>query len=223
MSKLNCLAFVFGFLMMPACSPASDAHDSYTPNTYSIMSHNNTTDTLATATLGGGCFWCIEAVFEQLEGVTKVVSGYAGGHIANPTYKQVCSGTTGHAEVCQIYFNPQRISYAELLEVFFSAHDPTTPNRQGADVGPQYRSIILYHTPEQKQIAEQVIHQLNKSGIFERPIVTELKAFESFYPAEDYHQNYYYNNPYQPYCMAVVRPKVEKIRKLFAEKLKVSP
>nr|WP_208409633.1 peptide-methionine (S)-S-oxide reductase MsrA [Thermonema lapsum] len=184
------------------------------------MSQTQQTKNLEIATFGGGCFWCIEAVFQRLKGVEKVVSGYAGGHKENPTYKEVCSGTTGHAEVCQIYYDPQQITYQELLEVFFTAHDPTTLNRQGADVGTQYRSIILYHNEQQKSIAAHFIQKLEESKIFNSPIVTELKPFTTFYPAEDYHQNYYNNNPTQPYCTFVVKPKVEKIKKLFSEKIK---
>lgn len=189
-------------------------------NTSLPMSQTQQTKNLEIATFGGGCFWCIEAVFQRLKGVEKVVSGYAGGHKENPTYKEVCSGTTGHAEVCQIYYDPQQITYQELLEVFFTAHDPTTLNRQGADVGTQYRSIILYHNEQQKSIATDFIQRLEESKIFNSPIVTELKPFTTFYPAEDYHQNYYNNNPTQPYCTFVVKPKVEKIKKLFSEKIK---
>jgi peptide-methionine (S)-S-oxide reductase len=171
------------------------------------------------ATLGGGCFWCLEAVFEQLRGVQKVESGYAGGSAANPTYQQVCTDTTGHAEVVQVTFDPAVISYREVLEVFFGIHDPTTLNRQGADTGTQYRSVILYHSPEQKQTAEQVIAELNAAGIWDRPIVTQVVPFDAFYKAEDYHQGYFRANPRQPYCMAVVGPKVAKFRKQFAGKL----
>jgi len=174
-----------------------------------------------TATLGGGCFWCLEAVFEQLRGVEGVQSGYWGGSMANPTYQQVCSGNTGHAEVVQITFNPQVISFAELLEVFFDIHDPTTWNRQGADVGSQYRSVIFYHSPEQKRIAEEKIMALNASGVYSAPLVTQLVPFEVFYRAEDYHQGYFRNNPYQGYCQVVIAPKVAKFREHFAAKLKV--
>ena len=174
-----------------------------------------------TATLGGGCFWCLEAVFEQLRGVEGVQSGYCGGSMANPTYQQVCSGNTGHAEVVQITFNPQVISFAELLEVFFDIHDPTTWNRQGADVGSQYRSVIFYHSPEQKRIAEEKIMALNASGVYSAPLVTQLVPFEVFYRAEDYHQGYFRNNPYQGYCQVVIAPKVAKFREHFAAKLKV--
>jgi peptide-methionine (S)-S-oxide reductase len=172
------------------------------------------------ATLGGGCFWCLEAVFEQLRGVERVVSGYAGGHVANPTYEQVCGGGTGHAEVVQITFDPAVISYQEILDVFFATHDPTTLNRQGADVGTQYRSVIFYHSPEQKEIAERRIAELNAEGIWSRPIVTQVVPFEAFYPAEGYHQEYYRSNPNQGYCMAIISPKVAKFRKRFTAKLK---
>jgi peptide-methionine (S)-S-oxide reductase len=173
-----------------------------------------------TATLAGGCFWCLEAVFEGLRGVERVVSGYAGGHVANPSYQQVCTGTTDHAEVVQVTFDPSIISYRELLEVFFATHDPTTLNRQGADVGTQYRSAILYHSPEQKAVAEQTIADLNAAGIWDRPIVTQVVPLEQFYPAEDYHQGYFRSNPSQGYCQAVVAPKVAKFRKQFAGKLR---
>jgi peptide-methionine (S)-S-oxide reductase len=172
------------------------------------------------ATLGGGCFWCLEAVFELLRGVEKVESGYAGGRVADPTYRQVCSGDTGHAEVVQVTFDPAGISYGDLLDVFFAFHDPTTLNRQGADVGTQYRSAIFYHSPEQKQIAEQKIAELNRAGVWEEPVVTEVVPLETFYRAEDYHQGYYRQNPGQGYCRVVIAPKVAKLRKQLAEKLK---
>jgi peptide-methionine (S)-S-oxide reductase len=172
-----------------------------------------------TATLGGGCFWCLEAVFEQLRGVQKVESGYAGGVVASPSYEQVCSGTTGHAEVVQVTFDPAVVSYREVLEVFFGVHDPTTLNRQGSDVGTQYRSVIFYHSPQQKQTALELIAELNAADLWQGPIVTQVVAFESFYKAEDYHQGYFRGHPGQPYCMAVVAPKVAKFRKQFAAKL----
>jgi peptide-methionine (S)-S-oxide reductase len=172
------------------------------------------------ATLAGGCFWCLEAVFDQVQGVTDVVSGYAGGSIPNPTYKQVCTGNTGHAEVVQVTFDPQAISFEEILEIFFGIHDPTTLNRQGADVGTQYRSAIFYHSPEQKAIAEALIRRLGAEHIWPNPIVTEVAPLTAFYPAEDYHQEYFANNPYQPYCVAVVAPKVSKFRQKHADKLK---
>jgi peptide-methionine (S)-S-oxide reductase len=175
---------------------------------------------LETATLGGGCFWCLEAVFEQLRGVERVESGYSGGSVPEPTYKEVCTGSTGHAEVVQVTFDPKSISFGEILDVFFGAHDPTTLNRQGADVGTQYRSVIFYHTPEQEQIAKQKIVELNEARIWSAPIVTQIVPFNAFFRAEDYHQEYFRNNPRQPYCQAVVSPKVAKFRKQFAGKLK---
>ena len=172
------------------------------------------------ATLAGGCFWCLEAVFDELRGVERVESGYCGGNVPDPSYKQVCTGTTGHAEVVQVTFDPQVISFRELLEVFFTIHDPTTLNRQGADVGTQYRSAIFYHSPEQKEIAEGVIAELNAARIWGAPIVTEVTPFTKFYKAEDYHQEYYQQNPYQPYCQMVIAPKVAKFRKQYLERLK---
>ena len=175
---------------------------------------------LETATLAAGCFWCVEAVLDDLNGVVDVVSGYAGGHTENPTYRQVCDGTTGHAEVAQITFDPSIISFKEILQVFFAVHDPTTMNRQGNDVGTQYRSAIFYHDDEQKRIAEEVIKEVTAEGVYDDPIVTEVVPFEKFWPAEDYHQEYFLNNPNQPYCQAVVAPKVAKFRKKFIDKLK---
>lgn len=173
-----------------------------------------------TVTLGAGCFWCVEAIYSDLKGVESVVSGYAGGNIKNPSYKEVCTGRTGHAEVCQLTYDPTVISFKELLEVFWQTHDPTTLNRQGGDVGTQYRSAIFYHNEEQKQIAESYLITLNTEKAFENPIVTEITSFTNFYPADDYHQDYFELNGEQPYCRAVVRPKVEKFRKIFKEKLK---
>lgn len=170
------------------------------------------------ATFGGGCFWCTEAVFQRLKGVEKVVSGYAGGHVPNPSYRAVCNGTTGHAEVVQVTYDPAEISYQELLEVFFSTHDPTTLNRQGNDVGTQYRSIILYHDDRQREIAERVKEEA--AALYRDPIVTQIVPLDTFYPAEDYHQDYFNSNPYQPYCQVVINPKVNKFRKQFAEKLR---
>ena len=178
------------------------------------------TDSSEVATLAGGCFWCLEAVYDELNGVTDVVSGYSGGRRPNPTYDQVCSGATGHAEVVQVTFNPEVVSFRELLEVFFTIHDPTTLNRQGADVGTQYRSAVFYHSPEQKETAEQVIAELNKEKIWDAPIVTEVTALTQFYPAEDYHQEYFARNPGQGYCQFVVAPKVAKFMKKFAGRLK---
>lgn len=172
------------------------------------------------ATLAGGCFWCIEAVFNDLRGVQQALSGYAGGNVANPSYRQVCTGMTGHAEVVQITYDPNEVSFRDLLHIFFTIHDPTTLNRQGADVGTQYRSAIFYHSPEQKAIAQQVIAELNAERLWDAPIVTEVAPFDQFYVAEDYHQRYFENNPQQAYCRAVVAPKVAKFRKQYVERLK---
>ncbi|MCA1564459.1 MAG: peptide-methionine (S)-S-oxide reductase MsrA [Acidobacteria bacterium] len=172
------------------------------------------------ATLAGGCFWCLEAVFADLRGVARVVSGYSGGHVENPTYKEVCGETTGHAEVVQITFDPQVVSYSELLEVFFTIHDPTTLNRQGGDVGTQYRSAIFYHSPEQRDAATEVIITLDAARVWDAPVVTEVVPFKVFYAAEDYHQEYYQNNASQPYCRAVIAPKVAKFRQKYLEQLK---
>jgi peptide-methionine (S)-S-oxide reductase len=172
------------------------------------------------ATLGGGCFWCLEAVFEQVRGVEKVVSGYTGGAAENPNYHQVCAGTTGHAEVVQVTFDPGVVSYRDILEIFFATHDPTTLNRQGADVGTQYRSAIFYHSPEQKRVAEEVMAEVEAAGVWDAPLVTEVVPLEKFYPAEDYHQGYFRANPGQGYCQVVVAPKVAKFRKKFVDKLK---
>jgi peptide-methionine (S)-S-oxide reductase len=171
-------------------------------------------------TLGGGCFWCLEAVYDQLEGVLDVVSGYAGGHLPNPDYKSVCNGTTGHAEVVQVTFDPDVISFKEILEVFFSIHDPTTLNRQGADVGTQYRSAVFYHTEQQKTAAEAVVAEIEAAEIWDGRIVTEITALDVFYPAEDYHQEYFQRNPYQGYCQVVIAPKVAKFRQKYAHRLK---
>ena len=181
----------------------------------------NASDPTDTATFGTGCFWCTEAIFEQLNGVLKVTSGYSGGAVPNPSYEQVCTGSTGHAECVQIVYEPSKISYDELLKVFWEVHDPTSLNRQGADVGTQYRSAIFYHNDEQRQKAEHYKEALNKSGAFDKPVVTEITAFKQFYPAEDYHQEYYQNNKNKnPYCAVVIRPKLEKFQKVFADKLK---
>lgn len=172
------------------------------------------------ATLGGGCFWCVEAVYDELKGVTDVVSGYTGGHVPNPTYQQVCNKTTGHVEVVQVSYDPAVVSFAELLDVFFTVHDPTTLNRQGNDVGPQYRSAIFYHSDEQKRIAEEKIAEFNENGVWSNPIVTEVTAADIFYTAEDYHQEYFANNPNAGYCRVIIAPKVAKFRKQFVERLK---
>lgn len=172
------------------------------------------------ATLAGGCFWCLEPVYDDLQGVTDVVSGYIGGHVPNPTYHQVCAGTTGHAEAVRVTFDPQTVSFREILEIFFAFHDPTTLNRQGADKGTQYRSAIYYHTPEQKATAEQVIAEFNRQGVWNAPIVTEVTEAPEFYSAEEYHQEYYERNPGQGYCQAVIAPKVAKFRKQYAARRK---
>jgi peptide-methionine (S)-S-oxide reductase len=173
-----------------------------------------------TATFANGCFWCTEAIFQQLKGVKKVTSGYSGGHVDNPTYKEVCNGTTGHAECLQIIYDPKEISFDELLEVFWQTHDPTTLNKQGNDVGTQYRSAVFYHNTEQKEKAERYKEELNKSGAFDDPIVTEVSPLINFFAAENYHQNYYNNNEMVPYCYFVIRPKLEKFEKVFKSKLK---
>jgi peptide-methionine (S)-S-oxide reductase len=175
------------------------------------------------ATLAGGCFWCLEAIFDELNGIEDVVSGYSGGKVWNPSYHMVCTGTTGHAEVVQLTFDPKIISFKEILEVFFTIHDPTTLNRQRPDVGTQYRSAIFYHTPEQKAIAEQVIADLGVAHVWDSPIVTELKPFEAFYPAEAYHQEYFKRNPNEAYCRVIISPKVAKFRKRFLDKLRKTP
>ncbi len=176
--------------------------------------------TLQTTTLGGGCFWCLEAVYDDLRGVTDVVSGYAGGHVPYPTYEQVCTKKTGHAEVIQVTFDPAQVSFREILEVFFTIHDPTTLNRQGNDVGPQYRSAIYYHDDEQRTVAEDVIREVNAAHLWSAPIVTEVTALDVFYPAEDYHQEYFRHHPNAMYCQLVIAPKVTKFRKKYLEKLK---
>ena len=181
------------------------------------MTDANSTES---TTLGGGCFWCLEAVFEQLDGVRRVRSGYTGGRRPNPTYEQVCSGATGHAEVVQVEFDPDVISFREILEVFFTIHDPTTLNRQGADVGTQYRSVIFYHTPVQKAVAEELIAELEEEETFEEPVVTEIAALGAFYPAGDYHDAYYRRNTSQPYCQVVITPKLAKFREKFASRIK---
>jgi peptide-methionine (S)-S-oxide reductase len=178
---------------------------------------------LETATIGGGCFWCLEAVFEELEGVASVQSGYSGGARANPSYEQVCSGATGHAEVTQLNFDPSVTSFHEILQVFFATHDPTTLNQQGADRGTQYRSVIFYHSEAQKQTAEGMIDGIDKAGVLENPVVTEVSPLDEFYPAEEYHRSYYKSNPDQQYCQFVVSPKLSKFRMQFFDKVKQQP
>jgi peptide-methionine (S)-S-oxide reductase len=201
-----------------SCGDADNSKDTMNNNfTSSMIADGLKTDT---ATFGTGCFWCTEAIFQQLDGVLKVSSGYSGGQVVNPTYKEVCEGNTGHAEVVQIVYDPSRISFDELLEVFWKTHDPTTLNRQGNDVGTQYRSAIFYHNDEQKTKAEKYKAELDKSGAFDNKIVTEITPFSKFYVAEDYHQNYFNNNGSQPYCYFVIRPKLEKFQKVFKDKIK---
>jgi peptide-methionine (S)-S-oxide reductase len=184
------------------------------------MSTSTNLKDLQVATLGGGCFWCIEAVFLELNGVLKVDSGYAGGDKKNPTYEEVCSDETGHAEVVQVTFDPNIITFREILQVFFSVHDPTTLNRQGADVGTQYRSVIFFTGDEQKKIAEEVIREINRTKMWDRPVVTQLVPLTGFFKAEEYHQNYFKNNPSQPYCQVIISPKVAKFRKNYFDRLK---
>ena len=182
---------------------------------------NQEIEAIDTATFGGGCFWCVEAIFQRVEGVLKVKSGYCGGHVINPTYEQVCKKNTGHAEVVQIVFDPSKISFDELLEIFWKTHDPTTPNQQGNDIGPQYRSVVFYKNDQQKEKAEHYKNELNKSGIFEKEIVTTIEPYKNYFEAEDYHQNYYnLNKNMNPYCSYVVQPKVEKFEKIFKSKLR---
>jgi peptide-methionine (S)-S-oxide reductase len=205
---------IAGFLLlaaMAACGGAS-SKDSIGIQNKSTMKN--------IATFGAGCFWCVEAVFQNLEGVESVVSGYMGGKISNPTYREVCSGLTGHAEVVQIHYDSSKIKFEELLEVFWQTHDPTTLNRQGNDVGTQYRSVIFYHNDTQKELAETYKKELDKAGVFADPVVTEISPAVIFYKAENYHQNYYNENGTEPYCLIVIRPKVEKVKKVFADKLK---
>ncbi len=193
-------------------------------NSYTLVAQTTNkkimNDEMQVATLGSGCFWCTEAFFLKLKGVESVESGYSGGKVKNPTYREICTGMTGHAEVVQVKFNPKEISYEDILEVFWNTHDPTTLNKQGADEGTQYRSVVFYHNDDQKKVAEQYKIQLDKSGTFKNPIVTEITPLSIFYPAEDYHQNYYALNPNQGYCQYVIRPKVEKFNKQYSAKLK---
>jgi peptide-methionine (S)-S-oxide reductase len=189
--------------------------------TTNSMTNEVNNNELDTALFGAGCFWCVEAMFQRLDGVVKVESGYAGGHMVSPTYKDVCTGTTGHAEVCRITFDPKKVSYETLLSIFWQTHDPTTLNRQGNDVGTQYRSAIFYYNDIQMQLAEKYKSELNASGAFSNPIVTEITAINNYYSAEDYHQNYYNQNSEQSYCQFVIAPKVEKLEKVFKDKLKL--
>lgn len=210
---VNNLFFIILLFLLSSCSNEAKKNNISTQG-------DAVSDSLQTATFGGGCFWCVEAVFEEVKGVHSVISGYAGGHKENPTYNEVCDGTTGHAEVCQIHYDPAVISYDQLLEIFWKTHDPTTLNRQGNDVGTQYRSVIYYHNDEQKQLAEGYKTKLDEAKIWTNPIITEIEPLTKFYPAENYHQDYYSQNGMQPYCAFVITPKLEKFRKVFKDKLK---
>jgi peptide-methionine (S)-S-oxide reductase len=196
-------------IVLQACGQKSDKEKKK-------MKNNN----LELATFGAGCFWCVEAIFQRVDGVEKVVSGYSGGHVKNPSYKEVCNGTTGHAEVCQLSYDPDEVSYDELLEIFWQTHDPTTLNRQGNDVGTQYRSVVFYHNEKQKELAEKYKAELDEAEIYNDPIVTEISEFDKMYVAENYHQNYFNENGSQPYCSFVIQPKVDKFKKVFKDKLK---
>jgi len=208
-----------GIFLMMACSNTTKKSEQSIQQP--IMENESTTlKKMDTATFGTGCFWCTEAIFQQIKGVDTVISGYSGGEIKNPTYKQICTGNTGHAEVLNIIYDPTVVSFSDLLLMFWYSHDPTTLNKQGADVGTQYRSVIFYHNEEQKKEAEFYKKKLDADKVFDKPIVTEITAFEKFYPAEDYHQNYYNENGAQPYCMYIIRPKLEKFKKTFSDKLK---
>ena len=228
-------AIAFGLVALAGCATLLGLHDVFrgerpaeakpspvaatAPEGKDQMSERKT----ESAVLAGGCFWCLEAVFEELQGVEQVVSGYSGGKTANPTYEQVCSGTTGHAECVRVTFDPAVLTYRDLLLVFFAFHDPTTPNRQGADVGTQYRSAIFHDGPAQQAAAEQVVAELTRQKVFDDPIVTQIAPLGAFYAAEDYHQGYYGRNASQPYCRAVISPKLAKLRKMYAERLKTAP
>lgn len=213
------IIFIFICLQIVACGQASLIEQS---NTFKQMNEHKSTSAmhLDTATFGAGCFWCTEAQFQQLKGVEKVVSGYMGGHLAAPTYKDVCTGTTGHAEVTNVYYDPNVISFDALLAAFFVSHDPTQLNRQGNDIGTQYRSVIFYHNEVQKELSTKYIKQLNEEQAYPSPIVTEISIAQTFYPAEDYHQNYYNQNSQEPYCHFVIQPKIEKFKKVFKDKIK---
>ncbi len=216
----NLLLTAFAALFMQACNGEGKLTNEKPFETMNTSDNRTTASGLDTATFGAGCFWCTEAQFQQLEGVVKVQSGYSGGQVDNPTYKQVCSGTTGHAEVTNVYYDPSKISFDELLAAFWQSHDPTQLNRQGNDVGTQYRSVIFYHNAEQKEKAESYKQKLNEEHAYDKPVVTEISPFTKFYVAEDYHQNYYNENGNEPYCRFVIQPKLEKFQKVFKDKLK---
>lgn len=215
MKKLFYLLFLSSFIF--ACNVDAQKSSEHEIPVTPLQNKNPNNEVI---TFGAGCFWCVEAIFEELKGVDKVISGYSGGHVDNPTYRAVCNGTTGHAEVTQVFYNPEKISLEELLEVFFKTHDPTTLNRQGNDTGTQYRSAIFYHNEHQKKVAEKIKSELNAAKVFPNPIVTEITMFKNFYEAENYHQDYYELNGTQPYCRYVITPKMDKLHKLFADKLK---
>ena len=217
--RTGCIALSANFALLSCAQNGLNEQKKMTKDEVSARDTGTTTE-MDTIVLGAGCFWCVEAVFTELKGVRSVMPGYTGGTMKNPDYKSVCTGQTGHAEVAEIIFDPSVITLAELLEVFWQTHDPTTLNRQGADVGTQYRSAIFYRNADQKSIAEHYKAELDKSGAFERPVVTEIAPLEKFYPAENYHRDYYANNPGQGYCQMVIRPKVDKFKKAFADKLK---
>jgi peptide-methionine (S)-S-oxide reductase len=215
MFKITGISFIFIVLIqITSCAQKHGSDKLIQEDTMTVAGN------LDTATLGAGCFWCVEAVFQQLKGVITVESGYSGGHTRNPSYKEVCTGTTGHAEAVQITYNPSVISFTELLEVFWTTHDPTTLNRQGGDIGTQYRSVIFYRNEEQRLLASEMKDSLTAARIWKDPLVTEIVPFREFFKAEDYHQEYYFQNTTQPYCSAVITPKLEKFRKVFADKLK---
>jgi peptide-methionine (S)-S-oxide reductase len=220
MLKLKCQLLILISVFFFECRGSSAEKNQKTNTTNQPTMDNINLANADTVTLGGGCFWCIEAVLLNLEGVHTVTSGYSGGKTKNPTYREVCSGTTGHAEVVQVVYDAKKLSFAEILEVFFTVHDPTTLNRQGNDAGTQYRSVIFYNSPEQKQMAQTIIADLNKSGAYESPIVTEVAELTVYYKAEDYHQNYFNNNSEQGYCQYVIQPKLDKFKKVFADKMK---
>lgn len=208
---------VLSLIFIVLCHASSCANNDIKPMTEESITKPANLDTI---TLGAGCFWCVEAIFEQLKGVYSAVSGYSGGHVKNPSYKEVCTGNTGHAEVIQVAYNPEEITLNEILEVYWNTHDPTTLNRQGADVGTQYRSVIFHHTEAQRELAEDIKTRLSAAKVWNDPIVTQIEPFKNFYPAEDYHQEYYFNNKSQPYCSMVITPKLEKFKKVFADKLR---
>lgn len=213
------MKFTIPFILL-ACISCTDSKNSYQADISAVNLIDS--QSLSQATFAGGCFWCTEAIFERVEGVQDVISGYTGGVQKDPTYKQVSYGKTDHAEAVQIYYDPDRVSYAELVEIFFATHDPTTLNRQGPDIGEQYRSAVFYHNKQQQEITEKYIRELTDNKVYSDPIVTEVVAYQIFYPAEDYHQDYYENNPNNPYIVAIAKPKVEKFKKRFKDKLKAS-